>query len=220
MPTACLDDGGKHPGGYPAHRTGCACRFSPSGDGDGSDQRKPALSRDPPAPFSRGSGTIHRYVVSAKRVSHAPCRSGLETVPTLQSVRRPTRETPDRRVRGLSLSGPGTTARYHARCLRARSHQVLPLDGTRLHSLPYVLPGPKRQHAATLSRLSTHSEFPVLCLWHSPQWLSERTTQDDVSSVRLAPFTVTHDLRFVFHATFKTQKTQLETARVCTTFQA
>ena len=81
-----------------------------------------------------------------------------------------------------------------------------------------VLPTPPRQHEATLSRLSTHSEFSVLCLWHSPQWLSQRTTQDDLSRVRLAPFTVTHDSRFDFNATFKTQKTQLETARFCTTF--
>jgi hypothetical protein len=58
----------------------------------------------------------------------------------------------------------------------------------------------------------------VFSLWHSPEWLSQRAAKDGLSCVRLATFTVTHNLRFDFNATFKTQKTQLETARFCTTF--
>lgn len=43
--------------------------------------------------------------------------------------------------------------------------------------------------------LSTHPEFPVFSLWRSPEWLSQRATKNGVSSVRMAPFTVTHYLR-------------------------
>ena len=171
-------------------------------------------------PVSRGSGAFHGYVVSAKRVSHAPCCLGLEIVPALRSVRGPTRQTPDRRVRDVSFSGPGTTARYHSRCLRSRSHPVAALDRTRLHRLPYALPGPAGQHAGALPRLPITPEFSVFSLWHSPEWLSQRTAQNGVSSVWLAPFTVTHNLRFAFHVTRKTQTIKLETASFYTTFLA